>query len=85
LFAAFFAYSITKSVKTNSGKTIGQHVENIETVVAFNKQHVGTIENTVLSRDAVVVDASHVGALAYVVQPAPFPGPLPPEQPPPTQ
>jgi hypothetical protein len=85
LFAAYFAYRITQSVKTNSGKTIGQHVETIDEVVASNRQHVGTIESTVLSRDAVVVDASHVGALAYVVHPGPIPGPLPPAQPPPAQ
>jgi hypothetical protein len=85
LLAAYFAYRITQSVKTNSGKTIGQHVETIDETVASNMAHVGNVERTVLSRDAVVVDASHVGALAYVVHPGPIPGPLPPSSTPPAQ
>ena len=46
LFAAYYAYKVTLAIRTRNGTTIGAHVQ--------------TIEDTVNSRDTLVLDTAHI-------------------------
>lgn len=60
MLAAYWAYRVSQAVHTNSNRTLGQHVE--------------AIESTVNSRDTLVLDTAHIVTVATAPpQPPPTP------------